>query len=112
MPSSDPVKRIGDILSQIERIESYVKGMDYSSFDGDARTGDAVERCLERICEAARKIGTLLDAKYPEVDFPRLRALGSVLRHGYDDVNAKRIWETVETRLPLLKAACRKELGL
>ncbi|HUD49990.1 DUF86 domain-containing protein [Parvibaculum sp.] len=59
-------------MTQIARIESHVAGMSYDDFADDMRANDAVERCLERICEAARKIGDRYDAKYPEVEFAKL----------------------------------------
>tara|TARA_R110002110_G_scaffold79145_6_gene207057 strand:- start:5356 stop:5553 length:198 start_codon:yes stop_codon:yes gene_type:complete len=61
--------------------------------------------------EAARKIGASLDGKYPEVAFNRLRDFGSILRHDYDAVLPDRVWTAITERLPLLKAACRAELG-
>lgn len=112
MSSSDPVGRLGDILEQIARIEEYVEDMTQEEFRLNKMNQDAVERCLERCCEAARKIGDLLDAKYPEVDFPGLRKFGSVLRHDYSGIDIDIVWEFLESHLPLLKAACRAELGL
>lgn len=112
MPSSDPLKRLGDILEQIARIEGHVAGMDEAAFRSSPLTQDAVERCLERCCEAARKIGDGLDGKYPEADFVNLRRFGSILRHDYGDIDIEIIWELVRSRLPLLKAACRAELDL
>lgn len=70
-----------------------------------------MERCLERISEAARKIGDALDTKYPDVELHKLRQLGSVLRHDYDDLDADLLWRTLTQRLDALDAACRKELG-
>ncbi len=112
MSSSDPAKRIGDIVDQIARIEAHVAGMDEAAFRKSPLAQDAVERCLERICEAARKIGDGLDEKYPDADFLNLRRFGSILRHDYGDIDIEIIWELVRSRLPLLKAACRTELGL
>ncbi len=39
------------------------------------------------------------------------RQLGSVLRHGYDDVDVELLWRAVTERLDTLEAACRRELG-
>ena len=36
------------------------KAWDCAAFDADSRTRDAVERCLERLSEAAAKLGTQL----------------------------------------------------
>ena len=112
MSSSDPLKRIADMLEQVMRIESHLAGHDLETFRANALAQDAVERCLERICEAARKIGEGLDERYPAVDFPNLRRFGSILRHDYGDVDVEIIWQVAVGRLPLLKAACRNELGL
>ena len=55
MPSSDPVRRLEDILANIRRIEEHTSGVaDLSAFAQDALVYDAVERCLERISEAVR----------------------------------------------------------
>jgi uncharacterized protein with HEPN domain len=109
--SSDPARRLRDILANIERIRRHIDGVTAECFATDEKTQDAVERCLERISEAARKIGDGLDAKYPEVEFQKLRQLGSVLRHDYDELDAVLVWRTLTSRLDLLEAACKKELG-
>ncbi len=109
--SSDPERRLRDILENISRVRAYVHGMTTQQLVSDRKTQDAVERCLERICEAARKLGDTLDAKYPEVEFEKLRQLGSVLRHDYDDIDTDMLWRSVTERLDPLEHACRRELG-
>src|SRR5271168_738860 len=111
VPSSDPEQRLRDILDNILRIRSYVQGIAAAQFAADRKTQDAIERCLERICEAARKLGDALDAKYPEAQFPKLRQLGSVLRHDYDYVDTDMLWRSVTERLDPLEHACRSELA-
>lgn len=111
VPSSDPERRLRDIVENILRIRSYVRGIAAARFAADRKTQDAVERCLERICEAARKLGDELDAKYPEAEFAKLRQLGSVLRHDYDYVDADMLWRSVTERLEPLERACRIELA-
>lgn len=111
MSSSDPRRRLRDILDNISRIRSYTEGIAAQQLVADPKTQDAVERCLERICEAARKLGDTLDAKYPEVEFAKLRQLGSVLRHNYDDIDTDMLWRSVTERLEPLEQACRRELA-
>jgi uncharacterized protein with HEPN domain len=53
VPSSRPAIRFLDILDNIRLIQSYLQGMDRAAFDADSRTRDAIERCLERVSEAA-----------------------------------------------------------
>ena len=111
MPSEDTARRLRDILDSIARIHRHMDGLSLEVFLEDEKTQDAVERCLERIAVAARKIGDSLDCKHPEVEFHKLRQFGSVLRHDYDGVDADLVWLAATKRLPLLEAACRTELG-
>src|SRR5260221_2984599 len=96
---------------KVARSGRHARGMTADRFLSDEKTQDAVERCLERISEAARKIGDGLDAKYPAVEFHKLRQLGSVLRHDYDDFSADLLWLSLTERLDLLEDACRAELA-
>jgi uncharacterized protein with HEPN domain len=84
--------------------------MTIDHFIEDEKTQDAVERCLERITEAARKIGSRLDTKYPDVEFHKLRQFGSVLRHDYGGVDTDLVWAAATQRLVLLERAISQEL--
>lgn len=110
MPSEKPEQRLEDILENIERIRAYVDGRTRDDYLNDTMVQDAVERCFERITEAARKIGNRLDAIHPEAEFPKLREFGSVLRHDYDCVNPVLMWTFVQQRLDLLENAVRSAL--
>lgn len=76
----------------------------------DPKTRDAVERCLERISEAAAKLGDEADELVPGQPWPEIRALGNRLRHEYDRVRVDRLWTIIVQDLPFLLAAC--ETGL
>ena len=83
LPSShDPIVCLMDMLENIERIISYVAGMDRETFQKDGRTRDAVERCLERICEAAFRLGDEAVALMPGQPWGSARgfAYGGFLR--------------------------------
>jgi len=57
MPSSRPIDRLRDIMANCERIERHIAGMKFAAYSRDEKTRDAVERCLQRISEAACKLG-------------------------------------------------------
>ncbi len=96
MPSSDPVQRLPDIQESIGRITTYTAGMDCAAFLEDTKTYDAVERCLERISEAARKLGGLAETLCPGIAWAEIRGLGNSLRHEYDRIESERIWLVVD----------------
>ena len=111
MSSESLARCLGDIVHNIERIRRYTKGMSAKHFLADDKTQDAVERCLQRISEAARRMGDALDAKHPQLELAKLRQFGSVLRHDHGGVDADLIWSAVTRRLPLLEAACHRKLS-
>ncbi len=79
-------------------------------FVADAKTRDAVERCLERMSEAAAKLGEAAPELAPEQPWQQIRSLGSRIRHECDRLRAERLWEIVKDDLPSLREAC--ELAL
>ncbi|MGA9625292.1 MAG: HepT-like ribonuclease domain-containing protein [Bryobacteraceae bacterium] len=81
MPSEDPTQRFEDILENIVLIEKFTAGMDLAASTEDPKTINAVERCLERISEAARKLGGAAEELCPAIPWPQLRAMGNFLRH-------------------------------
>jgi uncharacterized protein with HEPN domain len=111
VPSKDPVQRFEDILDNISLIEQFTDGFDATSFAQDPKTSNAAERCLERISEAARKLGAVAEDLCPEIAWPRLRAVGNLLRHEYDRIEIGRVWLMIERDLPSLKLAVQTALG-
>jgi uncharacterized protein with HEPN domain len=111
LPSSRPRQRFEDILDNIGAIQSYTAGLNLDAFSADARTRDAVERCLERISEAAAKLGDEAASLAPGQPWAEIRALGNRLRHEYDRVRADRLWQIVSDDLPSLRDACADALA-
>jgi uncharacterized protein with HEPN domain len=84
--------------------------MDENTFEGNRLVYDAVERCLERISEAAAKLGELAPALVPDQPWRDIRALGNRLRHEYDEIRGDRLWDIVRTDLPSLCKACEEAM--
>lgn len=110
MPSDKPLVRLNDILENIDRIRRYTEGYDFERFAADTRCQDAVERCLLRISEAARKLADFLEEIAPEQPWSDVRAVGNVLRHEYDAVDPAVIWQIVEKDLVPLRRAVKKAI--
>lgn len=106
MPSERPARRLEDIIENAQSALRYTAGMDEVAFEGNRLVYDAVERCLERISEAAAKLGELAPVLMPDQPWRDIRALGNRLRHDYDDISQDRLWEIV----PSLRAACENAL--
>jgi uncharacterized protein with HEPN domain len=79
LPSDKPARRLEDIIENARAIQLYVTDMDLTAFEEDQKTYDAVERCLERISEAAAKLGDLALGLVPGQPWQEIRALGKRL---------------------------------
>ena len=100
--SFDKAALLNDIVENIERIQGYIHGISRLSFKDDSRTYDAVERCLERICEAAVRLGDDAETLMPNQPWDEIRGTGNWLRHAYHRIDAELIWDTIERDLPKL----------
>ena len=94
-----------------QRIEIYLAGMDRQAFERDGKTRDAVERCLERICEAAHRLGKRAEELMPNQPWGDVRGMGNRLRHAYDRLDLDIVWNTARDRLPGLLADARQALA-
>ncbi len=111
MSTKDPARRLRDIVDNADRITAYATGLDLTGFAADSRTIDACERCLERIVEAVVKLGPEQFAVIaPDVPFQRVRGLGNVLRHAYDDIDLTIRFGLVRNEVPALRHAALRAL--
>jgi uncharacterized protein with HEPN domain len=106
----DPAASLADILENLQRIEGYVTGLEREAFRGDTLRRDAVERCLERICEAAFRLAEKAAELAPSQPWGDIRGMGNRLRHAYDRIDLDVLWNTVRDRLPSLKADVERAL--
>ncbi|MGH6736002.1 MAG: HepT-like ribonuclease domain-containing protein [Methyloceanibacter sp.] len=92
----------------IRDARSFTKGITYEDFQADAKTRLAVERCVEIIAEAARRLPASVQAAYPEIPWVDIRGIGNILRHGYDKVDDRIIWTVIERHLAPLEETLMK----
>ena len=100
-----------DILHNIALAESFVGGQTFESFRDDLLRVYAVTRCLEIISKASRRLTGALKQRHPAIAWRHMAGAGSVYRHYYDHVAARRLWDTVHVALPPLLAVVEQELS-
>lgn len=102
---------LGDILEQIERIGSYITGLDFEGFSGDTKSQDAVVRCLEVIGEASRQLPEDFKTAHPEIPWKNIIGTRTILVHDYLGVDLVEVWRTLQKDLPELKNQIRQIHG-
>ncbi len=64
---------------------------------------DGVIRNLEVIGEATKRLSGQVRQSYPDVPWKQMAGMRDVLIHDYLRINLKRVWQTVEQDIPILK---------
>jgi uncharacterized protein with HEPN domain len=94
--------RIGDILEAMEKIEDYVKGMDFDAFAKDSKTIDAVIRNFIVIGEAANNMSEEIMKKHTTVPWRLMADMRNFAVHEYWGVELTTVWKTIHNDLPPL----------
>jgi len=93
------------ILEAIEGIETATQGKTFEEFSGDWLLRHGVQRGIEIVSEAPRRIPPEVQARQPQIPWPEITGIGNVLRHEYHRVSDRLIRNLVQVNLPPLKAA-------
>jgi uncharacterized protein with HEPN domain len=96
--------RLAHILTAIETIETLLAGKTIEDFAADLPRRLAVERALEIICEASRRLPDNIKTRETTIDWKRMVNFGNLLRHAYHRVDPKLVFEIASRDLPPLKA--------
>ena len=95
--------RLRDILDNIDAVAEMMVGVDLAAYRRDYKLRRAVERCVEIVSEASRKIPDQLKAEFPDQPWPEIAAIGNLLRHHYERVDDLIMWKIATRSLPELR---------
>ena len=100
--------RVHDILDAIDRILTYVNGMQYQDFLADRKTQDAVARNIEIIGEAARSLEEPFRDKHPQIPWEEIIGMRNVMIHQYFGILPDVVWDVIQNELPPIKIQLNK----
>lgn len=109
MAPHSSLPRLIDIIEAIEIINAEMEGVTLQAFEPDRRKRWLVERGLEIISEASRRLPNNLKAHHPEIPWAKVAGIGNVLRHEYQRIAHDVLWHVVRDNLPSLDEICRTE---
>src|ERR1700687_3388932 len=93
------------MLEAIANIEADIAGYDFEKFRADRRTRQLVERNLEILSEARRRLPEELKLDEARIPWRAIAVIGNVLRHDYHEAYPAVLWDPCQKDLKPLKEA-------
>ena len=98
--------RIADILERLERNEEIVRA-GRESFLRSWLLQEAAIRNLEVIGEAAKRVSSPTQKRFPRVPWSGLARFRDFAIHQYERIEPARVWDIIADELPPLRRALR-----
>ena len=92
---SDPgdAAHLWDMLDAARAIQGFIAGKKAEDYLQDRMLRGALERYLEIIGEAARRVSEPYRTSHSETPWRRIIGLRNILAHDYGEIKHERIWE-------------------
>ncbi len=101
-PEEGDAAHLWDMLEAARTVRELVRGFTAESYFSDRRTQLAVERAVEIVGEAARRISDAFKQGHREIPWSGIIAQRNVLAHEYGEILQDRIWLLATERIPEL----------
>jgi uncharacterized protein with HEPN domain len=101
--SKSPQLRLFHIRDEIEGVTAALQGVSFEQYSESFMLRRAAERALQIISEAAKTLPPELTARYPQAPWHAIVGIGNVLRHEYQAIDDRRLWNILIVHLPQLR---------
>jgi len=91
-----------DMLQQCRGILATVEGRSFQVYRTDENLRYALERRIEIIGEAAKRLSDSVKNDHPEIPWQKIVAMRNILAHEYGDVEDEIVWRVTQTHIPEL----------
>lgn len=101
-PDDQDLSLLLDMLQAARKIEQFVSDMSFEQYSTDELVQAAVERKLEIIGEAARKVSEEFQRQNPGIPWRGIISQRHFLAHEYGEVRQEKLWRVATLRIPEL----------
>src|SRR6266576_6676173 len=102
--SKSPRARLLHIRDEFESVAMIVRGLSFVQYQDSYLHRRAVERAVQIVSEAAKALPPDYLAKYPNAPWTSIVGIGNILRHEYQRLDDKQLWEIATVHLPQFAA--------
>lgn len=101
-PEDRDAAYLWDMLDAARAIQTFVRDRTFADYERDRMFRGAVERHLQIIGEAARRVSDGFQRMHPEIAWRPIIAQRNVLAHEYGEILNERVWAVCEQHIPAL----------
>jgi uncharacterized protein with HEPN domain len=101
LPEKDRI-RFQHMLDYAQEAVAFVQGRSLAGFIADRKLHLAVTHLVELVGEAATHISADTRNQYAQIPWPQIIGMRHRLIHGYDFLDYRILWQTVQEDLPAL----------
>lgn len=99
-------RRILDIETFIDKVQTMLEGKTKDDFDDDETLYFATERLIQNIGEATIHLPEDIKNKYSDIPWKDIAGMRHILVHGYDIADSFITWKTATEDIQILKEFC------
>lgn len=103
-PNSRDAGYLWDMLQAARRLQEFTTGVSFEAYLESVLLQSAVERQLEILGEAARRMSEAFRQEHPEIPWSSIISQRNVIAHQYDDIEQEQLWSVVTSGIPILIA--------
>jgi uncharacterized protein with HEPN domain len=103
-PEDPDAAYLWDMLEAAKLVASFAAGKSLEEYRASVLLRSAVERQLEVIGEAARRVSAAFQAAHPEIPWRAIVGQRNILAHDYGEIDDSRVWGVAAEDIPRLIA--------
>jgi uncharacterized protein with HEPN domain len=110
-PEDRDLALLWDMRQYGRQAHDLVRRIAFERLGGDPMRKLALERALEIVGEAARRVSPEFQGRHTQINWRALVGQRNVLAHNYGKINPQRLYDTTRRVVPLLLAELDRILG-
>lgn len=110
-PETRDAAHLWDMREYARQAHGLVRRIPFARLHKDAVRRLALERALELVGEAARRVSPGFQGAHPEIDWRAIIGQRNVIAHAYGEINHRRLYDAARDRVPALIAVLERLLG-
>jgi len=110
-PEDRDLAHVWDMRDFARESHALVQKITFAELEKDSMRKRALERGLELLGEAARRVSPAFQEGRPQVEWKTMVGQRNVLAHEYGLINHRRLYHSARLKIPLLLAELDRILG-